>query len=477
MTMKAVIRINVYNQDKYIAQCLESALHQSEDDINIIVVDNGSDDKTQNIVTQYEHLDSRIHYLRIEKPNAPTFDEKILIETTYEILLDPSYADYFMELPVTRSMSPDFIKEAEKYYGADIIIGKPSTGIKPGLFESIKQRKYSSEEFETLYYALNEDVGILYPTTMYRGILDIAKKYYPDLEDSNVKTCFSLLCELDCSIALLRENTCYPLDAFDSHPRSHIDVDSTFFLESGSKYNNLASRTVDKVVIDKENSFTFFAHGYIDCYQLVLLAAEDRDPNFKINLAKNLVMYYFMDTVALAKDDDYMKDMMKRYLDNFAKDELLLSHFRDFISRWYLMQDSDDDVIKKIIEYTLLTDDDNPYNFGTEYEGTLRKFDINDFISKWNQHDDRIDDVLANIRAGKTATAFVIDSDILEEKPFNHEAITLRMMLDSDQHNQRLLKSLEYYIFKGGSTPLGVSKEEDEKKSNQPMLKPHKKLF
>lgn len=475
MTKKAVIRIMVYNQDKYLAQCLESVMHQSEEDIDILVVDNGSTDRTKSIVEQYQKFDSRIHYVRNEKKDTPTFDELIVLETTYEVLLDPSYADYYMDLSPNRSMTPDFIKEAEKYFGADMIIGKPTAFIDDDLFTDTNQKTMSSKEFELLYYAINEDVGVLYKTTMAKGVLDICNKYYPELGISELKKALALLCELQLSINMLRENTCHALDAFDTHPEFHIDVDSTSFLEGCSKFNNLGSRVIDLMVTDKDAAFTFISHGYEDCYRKVLNAADDRDPNFKMNLVKNLIMYHLMDNVALSKDEEYLKDTIKRYLGLFAKDELLLSHFTNFVSRWYLMEDSDDEVLKSIFEYTLLTDDSNPYNFGTSMEGKLQAFDLRDFVNKWNVHDPRIDDILLAIKVGNSEKALKIDSAILLEKPFNHEAITFRLMLDTNQHNQRVLKSLENYIFHGASASKEIKQAQEA--NSQPMLKPHKSLF
>ena len=50
--MKLSIIIPTYNDEKYIKQCIESVLDIKIDEYEIIVVDDGSTDNTQNIVRQ-----------------------------------------------------------------------------------------------------------------------------------------------------------------------------------------------------------------------------------------------------------------------------------------------------------------------------------------------------------------------------------------------------------------------------------------
>lgn len=59
MKIKVSIIIAVYNVEKYIRQTLESVINQTLRDIEIIVVDNKSTDKTLEIVEQYAQKDER----------------------------------------------------------------------------------------------------------------------------------------------------------------------------------------------------------------------------------------------------------------------------------------------------------------------------------------------------------------------------------------------------------------------------------
>lgn len=64
--MKISIIVPVYNTEKYLARCLDSLLNQTHKDLQIIVVDDGSKDKSGQIADEYAAKDNRIEVLHIE---------------------------------------------------------------------------------------------------------------------------------------------------------------------------------------------------------------------------------------------------------------------------------------------------------------------------------------------------------------------------------------------------------------------------
>ncbi|MCW6036634.1 glycosyltransferase [Spirulina subsalsa FACHB-351] len=64
MNPKVSIIIPVYNAENYIIQCLESALNQTEQNIEIIVIDDASTDQTLNLVENY--TDPRLKIIKNE---------------------------------------------------------------------------------------------------------------------------------------------------------------------------------------------------------------------------------------------------------------------------------------------------------------------------------------------------------------------------------------------------------------------------
>ena len=54
------IIVPVYNVEKYLNKCLESLVNQTYKDYEIIIVNDGSTDKSQNIINNYKEKYSKI---------------------------------------------------------------------------------------------------------------------------------------------------------------------------------------------------------------------------------------------------------------------------------------------------------------------------------------------------------------------------------------------------------------------------------
>ena len=61
---KISIIIPVYNVEKYISQCLDSAINQSLKDIEIIIVDDCGSDNSMDIAKEYAKNDNRIKIIK-----------------------------------------------------------------------------------------------------------------------------------------------------------------------------------------------------------------------------------------------------------------------------------------------------------------------------------------------------------------------------------------------------------------------------
>lgn len=75
-----------YNHEKYIAQCIESVLAQTYDNWEQIIIDDGSNDRTSEIIKKYK--DPRVHYIRQE--NLGIWQ----LVKTYNKALDLSEGDF-----------------------------------------------------------------------------------------------------------------------------------------------------------------------------------------------------------------------------------------------------------------------------------------------------------------------------------------------------------------------------------------------
>ena len=61
MSSKVSVIMPAYNQSPYIAEAIRSVLNQTLDDWELIIVDDGSTDRTADVVSQFE--DSRVKYI------------------------------------------------------------------------------------------------------------------------------------------------------------------------------------------------------------------------------------------------------------------------------------------------------------------------------------------------------------------------------------------------------------------------------
>ena len=57
MTVKVSVILPVYNVEKYLKECLDSILNQTLQEIEVICVDDGSTDRSLEILREYEKKD------------------------------------------------------------------------------------------------------------------------------------------------------------------------------------------------------------------------------------------------------------------------------------------------------------------------------------------------------------------------------------------------------------------------------------
>lgn len=64
--MKLSVLVPVYNVEKYLRQCIDSIIHQTLEDLEIICIDDGSTDSSGKILDEYMLLDNRIRVIHKE---------------------------------------------------------------------------------------------------------------------------------------------------------------------------------------------------------------------------------------------------------------------------------------------------------------------------------------------------------------------------------------------------------------------------
>ena len=80
LSVKISVIIPIYNSEKYLSECLESIINQTFKDIEIICINDGSKDKSEQIIKQYAEKDKRIILLNQKNEGAgPARDKGVKI--------------------------------------------------------------------------------------------------------------------------------------------------------------------------------------------------------------------------------------------------------------------------------------------------------------------------------------------------------------------------------------------------------------
>ena len=80
LSVKISVIIPIYNSEKYLSECLESIINQTFKDIEIICINDGSKDKSEQIIKQYAEKDKRIILLNQKNEGAgPARDKGVEI--------------------------------------------------------------------------------------------------------------------------------------------------------------------------------------------------------------------------------------------------------------------------------------------------------------------------------------------------------------------------------------------------------------
>ena len=174
MNILLSVIIPVYNLEKYIDKCLDSLLAQTYSNLEIIVVNDGSTDKSLSILIEYKKKDSRIQIIdkqnegvskaRLDGMKRATGQyigfvdgDDIVEKDMFELLMnnaikynaDISHCGYSMDFPNGHS---------DKYYGTDrIVIQNNKEGLKdllegkfiePGLWNKIYKKSLIEDFIE-----------------------------------------------------------------------------------------------------------------------------------------------------------------------------------------------------------------------------------------------------------------------------------------------------------------------------------------
>ena len=98
--MKVSVIIPVYNTEKFLSACLDSIIQQTETDFEVILIDDGSTDKSNDICDRYATVDNRFRVFRKENGG---------VSSARNCGIGKMRGDYFCFVDSDDTISPDYL--------------------------------------------------------------------------------------------------------------------------------------------------------------------------------------------------------------------------------------------------------------------------------------------------------------------------------------------------------------------------------
>jgi len=120
---RVAIGLPVYNGGNYLAQALDSILAQTYEDFELVISDNASTDRTEEISREYAEKDARIRYVRNEMNRGAAWN--------YNRVFEETAAEYFKWAAHDDLIAPDYIEHCVRVLDGDarIVLCYPRTRI------------------------------------------------------------------------------------------------------------------------------------------------------------------------------------------------------------------------------------------------------------------------------------------------------------------------------------------------------------
>lgn len=173
------IVIPVYNVEKYLRECLESVINQKYKRLEVLIVNDGSKDKSGQICDEYALKDSRVKvfhnenfgvsYARNFGLNKVTGDYVVFVDS--DDIIFPSFVDYMLYLVNNTGAEFCMTKNVSNTKNADVLDDKSFTVLSPE--EATCTLLYPEIPigcWNKIYkVSLLRDNGITFPTNFFMG--------------------------------------------------------------------------------------------------------------------------------------------------------------------------------------------------------------------------------------------------------------------------------------------------------------------
>ena len=122
------ILIPVFNREKYIAECIESALAQTYAHFEIVIVDNASTDRTTKICQDFANRNSKIRFFENQNNIGPVRNWQRCAQEAKGNFVKILFSDDLLLKDCLQEMVAKLTKEVAFVYSACIVGAKPAMG-------------------------------------------------------------------------------------------------------------------------------------------------------------------------------------------------------------------------------------------------------------------------------------------------------------------------------------------------------------
>lgn len=164
---KISVLMPAYNTEKYIGEAIESVLNQTFKDFEFIIIDDGSTDRTWEVIQEYAKKDRRIIVLRNE--------ENLKICKTLNRGIEIAKGNYIARMDADDWSYPDRLQKQLVFMEAhpDVVISGGTMEVCDKQLQAKNRRGYNLTD-DTIREKLFRYSPFCHPTTIYRT--DVARK-------------------------------------------------------------------------------------------------------------------------------------------------------------------------------------------------------------------------------------------------------------------------------------------------------------
>jgi glycosyltransferase involved in cell wall biosynthesis len=262
------ILIPVFNREKLIADCIQSALHQTFTDFEVVVVDNQSTDGTWEICRKYAELDDRVRIFRNDVNVGPVLNWQRCINVARGVFGKILFSDDLMVDEYLEKTLPYLMNDEIGFVISSVSLGEnPSAARLVANFSDATDIYPSSRFIEASLYGGNVSVS---PCNALFRMSDLRKNLTLTIPSPTIKSFLELGAGPDLLFYLLAAQT-YKSIAYINEPlcffRSHEGSITSAKADDITRYYTQANIWFVEKYFNQKEANKYYVYAWYRYYQ------------------------------------------------------------------------------------------------------------------------------------------------------------------------------------------------------------------